>query len=81
MIKTKKWPIILFMLMLMSQLAQSQSYDQIIKLRAEYEKLKEAQDLQSAMGQSTVPGEDGGPQGCCIGLKIYRNSIGSSFHN
>jgi len=61
MIKTKKWPIILFMLMSMSQLAQSQTYDQIIKLRAEYEKLKEAQDLQAAMGQSTVPGEDGGP--------------------
>ena len=41
MIKTKKWPIILFILMSMSQLAQSQSYDQIIKLRAEYEKLKD----------------------------------------
>ena len=46
---------------LFTTISFGQTYDQIIKLRAEYEKLKEAQENQLPTGQSMAQGEDSGP--------------------
>ncbi|MBT6470504.1 MAG: hypothetical protein HOK52_04515, partial [Candidatus Marinimicrobia bacterium] len=46
---------------LLTTISFGQTYEQIIKLRAEYEKLKEAQESQIPTDQSMVQGKDSGP--------------------